>query len=94
MHLMAIHIPQMVALHGNVKQFSCQGECVFKNYTHTCNLHYQGVYELRLVLQPHYIYWVGGNIYITCRPVAKKSGGDDQFIGLWVEGGGGEGGRR
>ena len=29
MHLMAIHIPEIVALHGNVKQFSCQGECYF-----------------------------------------------------------------
>lgn len=27
MHLMAAHIPEMITLHGNMKQFSCQGEC-------------------------------------------------------------------
>ena len=25
MHIMAMHMPHMIRLHGNIKQFSCQG---------------------------------------------------------------------
>ena len=92
MHLMAIHILQM-ALHGNVKQFSCQGECVFFfNYAHSCNLNYQGVHGLSLVPQPHYIYWVGGIYnYIHNMQASSQEVWREQSINRTAGGGGGGG---
>ena len=31
MHIMAVHVPQQIKLHGNIKQFSCQGVVIWNN---------------------------------------------------------------
>ena len=31
MHVMAMHVPEMTALHGNIKQFSCQGKFIMND---------------------------------------------------------------
>ena len=53
MHVMAVHVPQMIRRHGNIKQFSCQGENIALPYDNTSH-NLTGVEKLNDVAKHSY----------------------------------------